>query len=509
MEPKSRMPQLAYPFAIVGAAAGWLCAGFFSDPLVGVSIGGNQYVAAACATINAGALGWALSRWCRNREKNPFRGDHGVWFRVAVCDVIAGALAGAFTQILMAREMIWLAALDGALSGLAFLPLCLAVVAAARRAERARHGSIVAAADRREVWAILAAGVAVATLIAVPAWLASMSGLTAPPYVAAAILFAATAVSAGLFGLDAIAFALVHRTVAGRDLEKRESNDHCETVPHLDLGLGDDLLARVTRRAAAYRSRDRATLTVLGDPDEALAAMRRSVRRGAASLGVVALAVIAHVYAWNGGGLYSFHDFRCMQGVSASCELAADLVREHGEASPQSLVDTLDRSCALGAAAGCRAYGEILARGDSGLLPDMDRATSAFSLGCRLDDAGSCREFGRIELAKVRGYDTANRLGDGLRALDRACTLARMTCVGKDCMDAPACEEARITRAAFSATEEKRDALLDCVRDGPEACTSAARLDFDDDLREQLRAYACHMSGGKSDGCSSGELGAR
>ena len=47
-------------------------------------------------------------------------------------------------------------AFGGALCAVVFLPVCLVVIGAARRAQRARLGSIVAGSDRRTVWGILA-----------------------------------------------------------------------------------------------------------------------------------------------------------------------------------------------------------------------------------------------------------------------------------------------------------------------------------------------------------------
>src|SRR5262252_2770076 len=147
METHARMPGLALPFAVVGAAAGWLAAGFLAEPLVRVSIGGNQPQAAVCAAVTAALLGYALRRWCGRVD--PFRPPHAVHVRVFLAVVVGGAISGALTEIVVGRDWVHYAALEGALASLPFIPICGAVVFAARRAERARHGSIVAAADAR------------------------------------------------------------------------------------------------------------------------------------------------------------------------------------------------------------------------------------------------------------------------------------------------------------------------------------------------------------------------
>jgi hypothetical protein len=86
--------------------------------------------------------------------------------------ILGGAASGGFTGGITENNVdgVLSGILNGGLCSIAFLPICAAVLAAARRAERARLGSIVAGADLREVWAILAAALAVATPWPSPPW---------------------------------------------------------------------------------------------------------------------------------------------------------------------------------------------------------------------------------------------------------------------------------------------------------------------------------------------------
>ena len=49
MQSRSRMPQLAFPFAAVGLCAGWLSAGLLANPLLDATLRRHQPIAAAVA----------------------------------------------------------------------------------------------------------------------------------------------------------------------------------------------------------------------------------------------------------------------------------------------------------------------------------------------------------------------------------------------------------------------------------------------------------------------------
>src|SRR5689334_10915360 len=64
MADASRFPNLAVPFALVGAAAGWLSAGLAQHPFVYAPDSTFRGVTAAVAAVLAGATGVLLRRWC-------------------------------------------------------------------------------------------------------------------------------------------------------------------------------------------------------------------------------------------------------------------------------------------------------------------------------------------------------------------------------------------------------------------------------------------------------------
>jgi hypothetical protein len=324
MSEYARMPEIAYPFAVFGAAAGWLAAGFLSTPIINYTFGhSEQGIAAGCSMVIAAALGRYLTRSVVN---GPVFADPGAtWFRLVAAQMIGGALSGAlvggftwFTERGMTSGGI-----AGALAGLAFLPIGALVVGAARRAARARMGSIVAASDRRAMWGILAAALAAATLLALPDWPASMVGPLATPWIALGMTLACGALTVALLVADLEALSRVRRldreTTAMEVREPSAEPRDDDPEPEVDFGLGTDVLARVARGAAAYRARDRATALLLGSSEQALDELRRAVRRGAIGIAVVIVALAAHALAAGTEGLAAHHDYRCGGGHLDDC----------------------------------------------------------------------------------------------------------------------------------------------------------------------------------------------
>jgi hypothetical protein len=183
----------------------------------------------------------------------------------------------------------------GALLALVFVPVCLFVLAAARRAQRARLGSLVASSDRRAVWGILAITLAAATLEALPEWPAASADDRPWPLVALGMLVLAGLATLEIFRED--------RAVLGRAREMERAGLEAREEPvldaseilRLDLGLGDELRARTAR--GAYRQVDRTVALVQGSLEAAVGALERSVRRGKIGLAVVALVGAAHLAA--------------------------------------------------------------------------------------------------------------------------------------------------------------------------------------------------------------------
>src|SRR5262249_14680243 len=138
-------------------------------------------VATAAATVIGALTGAALKRACIGRrydyeigEPDPeLRPATDFWPLHAGLVLAAGAATGGAVATLTPGCSTQAECVLGGIGcALVFVPVCLAVVAAARRAQRARLGSLVAGSDRRAVWAILAMLLAVMTLepVFLPSW---------------------------------------------------------------------------------------------------------------------------------------------------------------------------------------------------------------------------------------------------------------------------------------------------------------------------------------------------
>jgi len=364
--PNSRIPELAYPFAIVGFAAGWLSAGFLANPAVGVSTRGSAALAAGIAAVAAAGIGAMLTRLCVRRPDLP------MGWPLALCVITGGAFTGGVVGAAEAGVLRGLPAgvLNGLLCALAFVPVCALVLAAARRAVRARLGSIVAESDRLAVWGILAATLAVATLAALPDWPAARIERGAPPITAVAMAVGAAVLLAAILVVDGIALVRVAR-LDRLPLEPREpGEDAADGVPAVDLGLGDAVSAQLAPRAgAAYRSRERAVALLLGSAGEARAALRRAVARSAAGLVLSAVVLVAHGWAASDSGAVAYGELRCGQGSARACEAAAEQLAQQlpdsSEASVTRPRELLRQACARGAGQGCAELSRLLATSPS------------------------------------------------------------------------------------------------------------------------------------------------
>jgi hypothetical protein len=432
----SRFPHLALPFAIVGASGGWLSTELLADPLLGMLRPGKQPSAVVCAAIFAAATGALLTYWCVGTRylyeidtPDPeARAPTDAWPRHAGAVLLAGAASGASVSVLCDT---WggpaLGALGGAFCAVAFVPVCLAVLAAARRAQRARLGSIVAGSDRRAVWAILALALALATVEALPSWPASAAGEVTRPEPALWMALSAGLLTLAVLVADVIALRSARRAIAP-GLEQRNP---CEThagdadAPRLDLGIGEDLLARLARSATAYRGRDRTLALVQGSPEQATSALRRAVLRGA--LGLVAIgAVVGGHMAANTPAADRFHAaLLCDQGRGAWCARAAQLSRPH---EIDKKIRLYERGCARSSAPSCAAVATIYERGE-GVAADRGVARAFREHACDAGDPPSCRRAAESMDPESARQTTLFR---------RACTLG----------DQPSCE--RLGRPLFS-----------------------------------------------------------
>jgi hypothetical protein len=132
MSEASRFPHLAPPFAIAGAAAGWLSAGLVANPIVHQAESGVQGVAALFAMVAGAATGLLLTRWCvRKRYRyeldeadplDPVPTDR--WWRHVPAVLVAGAATGATIAVV---EEVYHGPMYGALGGLLCALACQCV----------------------------------------------------------------------------------------------------------------------------------------------------------------------------------------------------------------------------------------------------------------------------------------------------------------------------------------------------------------------------------------------
>jgi len=220
---------------------------------------------------------------------------------VAIVTGIAGAASGGVVGfVTWGPDGFFKFALGGAAVALAFVPSCLVVFDAARRAGRARHGSLVAATDRRTVTSTVLAGVAFAGATSVPAVLSANTSDALPPLVQVGLSLAACLGST-------IAIVLLQRRDRGARaaLEAHAAQMHwLERAPEgeeilasssaeqpIDLGLGGDRWARTSD--ATYRSSARSDVVLKGSMESAIAAFDECALRRHRSLIVAACGLTA------------------------------------------------------------------------------------------------------------------------------------------------------------------------------------------------------------------------
>lgn len=297
--PSDAMPSLAKPFAVFGAAAGLfaiLGIGSFREAARDVSPLTPMIMTAAVAAL----AGEVLRRWHRLHSPALAREAVVVWVAAvaAAAGCVSGALVGFFTW---GPDGVMRFAFGGLLVGLAFLPSCLVVFDAAKRAGRARHGSLVAATDRRTVFSTVLAGVAFAGATQVPAVLSANTSNALPPLVQIALSFIACV------GSTAAIVVLQRRDQKGRaTLEahakdaawlERANDDEIPVVVEstntpspVDLGLGAD---HWKKPDGNYRSSGRQEVVLKGSVERAIAAFDECAKQRHRSLVVAACGLSA------------------------------------------------------------------------------------------------------------------------------------------------------------------------------------------------------------------------
>lgn len=398
MADPSRFPHLALPFALIGAAAGWLSAGLVANPLVHTGEGGVQEIAALFAMVFGAGTGLLLTYFCV-RKKYRYELEEPApaeavstdrWWRHIVVVLAAGAGAGAVIATVcdVYHGPKW-GAFGGVLCALAFVPVCVAVILAARRARRARLGSVVAASDRRAVWGILATTLAVATLEGAIDWPAAAAKHVIAPWPALGMLVASGLGIAAILFVDLRALRGARGTLgpglAPRDPAETQADD--TGVPRVDLGLGDDVAARVARSNSAYRGRDRTLAVVQGSPEQAFEALRRAVSRGVAGLVVTGLVLGLHVVAASPMGRLAYDRDRCVHEDRAACRRVASADREQ---QPGKAAILYEMACDSEDAEACATLARMYEHGD-GIPASEQLARSFHERACDAGVAWSCR----------------------------------------------------------------------------------------------------------------------
>ncbi len=297
-----RFPRLEPPFAIVGAAGGFLSVRLLSNPLVDCLPPGMEPLATMTAIVVATIMGFVMRRVCIGRRYAYLLEEPAATARAsgdsdgvhAIITLVAGAIVGAVVvAALDVRYGAAIGAIGGGACALVFLPVVIAVLRAARAAQRGRLGTLVAHTDRRAVWSILATALALTTLEALPDWWASAHRAELAPTVAVALASACGAVVLAVLLADVRS----RRAVRGVLADLSPAAAFSDEAAVIDLGLGDDVGARVARGVSAYRDRDRTLALVRGDPFEVRSATDRAIRRGHASAALVSFVLGAHALA--------------------------------------------------------------------------------------------------------------------------------------------------------------------------------------------------------------------
>lgn len=281
---------LVLPFTAVGAAAGWLSAEVLTNPRVDLAELDQAWLAAAVPAVAAAAIGECLGRWsARHMDRHPPR---VTWAVVAISMLMGGALAGAtIGRLDNGVDEHGAGAVTGALSALVLVPVAVAVIAVAKRAERARLGSLVAGVDRRATWSIPAAMVAILASGGALDWTCHGH---APPLVALAMAGAGAAIVLAALVADVVTLRRIVRLGGDSAFEPHDLSGPLRAgEPDVDLGLGDEVRAQLVNEGA-YRSRPRAIALLRGSVDEAREAASHAIRRGTLGLAGAALALATH-----------------------------------------------------------------------------------------------------------------------------------------------------------------------------------------------------------------------
>lgn len=379
MADAARFPHLALPFAIVGAAGGWLSAGLVQQPLLSEMDVSFRLVTAGVAAVFGFATGLLLRRWCVGRRYSfqidspdpELRPASDTWVRHLPTLWLAGTLTGGIACSVSRMCTASFGALGGLLCTLPFLPICAAVLSTARRAQRARQGSIVAGADRRAVYGILAVALLIATLEGLPDDPAPATTWLEGPLPGLALFAMSTICILFILVADALALRKARSLVVPGLARKDEVDPGLERddAARFDLGLGKDIHARLAKSTSAYRGRERALALILGDPERAVATLQRAVRRGVLAFAVTPFVLGAHLAAGSETAALRYREISCSLGNPKACEALAERSASLEQHDLVSAVAYHERSCDHGNGWSCLAVAKMYS-GTQDVRPD-------------------------------------------------------------------------------------------------------------------------------------------
>lgn len=185
------------------------------------------------------------------------------------------------------------ATFTGLVGGLAAIPGVALTARAAKRADRARPGSVIHEIERRAVWTLPAATLALGTVFAVRRnpYLLRMAHEDPAPALAIAVIATISLIITFAQEISAVRFssrvAATASELRPREADALESQD----APQIDLGVGKQVLEQI-QNGFSYRSAETISLIVRGDPALANAIARRAALRTAVAL-LVALGSMA------------------------------------------------------------------------------------------------------------------------------------------------------------------------------------------------------------------------
>lgn len=290
-----RIPSLALPFALLGGAAGFFSTLGLSVVLPDVRSTPPLMVGGVAVVVGA-LLGVVLRRW--RRLHAPLVSRDIKLAAVVALLVTAGAVVSITSIGIMFSGIWWRhpveAGLEGAFPALLFLPSCLAILDAGRRAARARLGSLVASVDRRTIVVTVTSAIVFCALVQLPAVLFGVTSRELPRVAQLLVSIAVTSACLVVLVLgrrkDIVARAQLEALV--REVDPLEGLDVTEDRHVLDLGVGGDRWGRLSG-VATYRAAERREVLLCGSIAEARAAMDDALSRRQRAIRFATFAALA------------------------------------------------------------------------------------------------------------------------------------------------------------------------------------------------------------------------